>query len=263
MISSITFCLSVSDLLHLAWHSLGSSTQRELSQAERSDRGAVQSLRGQGPACLPWMPGLAKAPQSGGPGASLWQTLCFLAPGAAAAELRMGDWGAGAGDSDTLEAPGHGPGSPQRRRLSRPPSESEPAIVRATRDWEASRSGGRGAAERRGVTLLVCSSVIRLLVTTLSRGPAGDRCAPEEGLPASNARPGFSRPAPLEPAALLAAPPGERLQMERSGCLFCFGGRGVSEPRTYLSNEVVITPGLANGMKTRSSAKATDGPACA
>lgn len=75
--------------------------------------------------------------------------------------------------------------------------------------------------------------------------------------------PGFSRPGPLEPAALLAGPPGERLQMERSGCLFCFGGGGVSEPRTYLSNEVVITPGLTNGMKTRGSAKATDGPACA
>lgn len=48
--------------------------------------------------------------------------------------------------------------------------------------------------------------------------------------------------------------------MEPSGCLFCFGGGGVSEPRTYLANEVVITPGLTNRMKTRGSAEATDGP---
>ena len=59
---------------------------------------------------------------------------------------------------------------------------------------------------------------------------------------------------------MLAGAPGDRLQMERGGCLFCFGGGGVSEPRTYLANEVVITPRLTNRMKTRGSTKATDGP---
>ena len=86
-------------------------------------------------------------------------------------------WGTGVREPGTLTLWSHGPGSPQRRQLPCSPSESEPAIVRATRDR---------AAERRGVTLLICCRVICLLFTTLSRGPAGDRCAPEEGLPASS-----------------------------------------------------------------------------
>lgn len=87
----------------------------------------------------------------------------------------MGDGGVGARDCDTLESWAR---EPAEEAVVPSPSESEPAIVRATRDQRA--------AERRGVMLLICCRVIRPLVTTLSRGSACDRCAPEEGLPASS-----------------------------------------------------------------------------
>lgn len=234
-------------------HLKGAFPSKEVRQlaGERCSLSGVRDLL----ACLPWRLGLAKAPsrrilghRSVLPGrpSALWLL-----------ELQQLNyrWETGVWEPGTLTLWSHGPGSPQRRQLSCSPSESEPAIVRATRDR---------AAERRGVTLLICCRVICLLFTTLSRGPAGDRCAPEEGLPASSPPP-LASPHPCSPGAccivrLLAGAPGDRLQMERGGCLFCFGGGGVSEPRTYLANEVVITPRLTNRMKTRGSTKATDGP---
>ena len=109
-----------------------------------------------------------------------------------------------------------------------------------------------------------CSSLAAVSSVSLSQLSPGAQPATDAPLrrgcrPPPHRHQLLPNPAPLEPAALLAGPLGDRLQMEPSGCLFCFGGGGVSEPRTYLANEVVITPGLTNRMKTRGSAEATDG----
>lgn len=102
-----------------------------------------------------------------------------------------------------------------------------------------------------GVTPLMCWGAIPLPVKTLLGGQPADRCAEEVGrgdLPAAPrwpAGPWLLPPScqfPQEPAALLAgAPGGQTSDGGKWVCvLFCRGE--VSEPRTYLANEVVITP---------------------
>lgn len=85
-----------------------------------------------------------------------------------------------------------------------------------------------------------------------------------EGLPASSARPRLLLgPCPSPGACCIVSQPRGKDCRWSEGCLFCFGAGGVFEPRTYLSNEVVITPGLTNGMKPAAPLKPLDGPACA
>ena len=133
----------------------------------------------------------------------------------------------------------------------------------ASYDWEASRARGQGAADRCQGSRSSFAGVPSLSLSKISPGgqPA-DRCSPEEGgLPASSplaSRPWLLPPSltvSLEPATLLAGTPGDGLQMEGSGCVFCSVAGGVSEPRTYLANEVVITPSLTNRMKAGGSVK--------
>lgn len=78
-------------------------------------------------------------------------------------------------------------------------------------------------------------------------------CRPPPRWPAV---PGFF-PLPCFPGACYIVswhPRGRTSDAGKRVCILFCGG-GVSEPRTYLANEVVITPGLTNRMKARGSLK--------